>query len=41
MLGDLRLRDVGDTLDAEAFSAAGTSPSARADADSVLLSLGP
>jgi transglutaminase-like putative cysteine protease len=40
-LHDERLRTVGDTLDADGFSEAGTSASARADADAVLMSLGP
>jgi transglutaminase-like putative cysteine protease len=41
VLDDERLRHVGDTLDADGFSASGSSPSARADADAVLMSLGP
>jgi transglutaminase-like putative cysteine protease len=36
---DDRLRAVGETLDTDGFSAAGTSPSARAAADAVLSSL--
>jgi transglutaminase-like putative cysteine protease len=40
-LGDERLRGVGETLDADGFSRAGTSPSARQDAEAVLSSLGP
>jgi hypothetical protein len=40
-LGDARLREVGATLDAEGFSPAGTSPSARRDAEAVLSSLRP
>ncbi len=38
---DERIRTLGDTLDADGFSATGSSPSARDDADAVLLSLGP
>jgi hypothetical protein len=40
-LGDERLGRVGETLDADGFSRAGTSPSARQDAEAVLSSLGP
>ncbi len=40
-LGDERLRAVGDALDADGFSRAGTSPEAREDAEAVLSSLGP
>ncbi len=40
-LADDRLRSVGDTLDAEGFSRAGTSPTAREEAEAVLSSLGP
>jgi transglutaminase-like putative cysteine protease len=40
-LGDERLRAVGETLDADGFSRAGTTPSAREEAEAVLSSLGP
>ena len=40
-LDDERVRSVGETLDADGFSAAGASPSARADAEAVLSSLRP
>ena len=36
---DERIRTVGDVLDADGFSAEGTSPSVRAEADAVLSSL--
>jgi len=38
-LHDERIAEVGETLDADGFSDAGASPSARASADSVLSSL--
>jgi hypothetical protein len=40
-LHDQRIAAVGETLDADGFSDAGASPSARASADSVLSSLRP
>ena len=40
-LADDRVRTVGEILDIDGFSASGASPSARADADAVLSSLGP
>ena len=40
-LQDERIRGVGDVLDAEGFSASGTTPEARAAADAVLSSLRP
>jgi transglutaminase-like putative cysteine protease len=40
-LHDERIRDVGETLDLEGFSAGGAPASARTDADAVLSSLGP
>jgi hypothetical protein len=40
-LHDERIRGVGEALDADGFSAAGASSSARASADAVLSSLRP
>jgi hypothetical protein len=40
-LGDARVARVGDTLDADGFSATGAPESARADAEAVLSSLRP
>jgi hypothetical protein len=41
VMHDERVRAVGETLDADAFSAAGAPASARADAEAVLSSLRP
>ena len=38
-VGDERIARLGEVVDADAFSAAGVSPEARADADAVLTSL--